>query len=294
MKKSFVLFAFITTCLFSFGQTTMFWNNYANYNSAMSGFEHQYHGAISAREESEWNKGIEGLNSNYNQRIAHKHGVGISYSGFYFNDFLQNNVIKLNYNYQFDLKKSGKISTGIGVGYEHVLFDEGFFSSYNPPPTLPRKVEFAMVNIGAAYSWKKLIVGASTKDYVFLLTNNDSISFGNKVGVNVHASYDFQLSRKFQLTPRALYMAQNGFRTIAFDLTTTYLKKFSLGVMTTGRDNFGIHAGWDIRQKFRVSYLISQSFSPLTQSVPVHEFTLGFFLKEKKPKVTPFIGTPSF
>ncbi len=292
--KHLIALAFITTCLFSFGQTNMFWNNYANFNPAMSGFEHEYHGAITAREDWKWNNGIEGLTANYNQRIAGNHGVGIAYSGIYYQNFFQNNVIKLNYNYQFDLKKAGKIATGIGVGYEHVLFDESFLSSFNPPPSFSRTVNFALVNIGVAYSWKKLNAGVSTTDYSFLLSNNDSISQSNKIGINLHASYDFQLSRKFQLTPRALFTAQNGFRDIAFDLTTTYLKKFSLGVMTTGRDNFGIHAGWDIREKFRVSYLISRVQSALTSSGPNHEFTLGFFLKEKAPIRTPFIGTPSF
>ena len=286
--KHFITLAFVTTSLLSFGQTNMFWNNYSTFNPAMSGFEHQYHSALTASDLMHWNNGMEGLNANYNQRIAHNHGVGVSYSGNYFKDFYRTNDVQLNYNYQFDLKKAGKIAPGIGFGYRNLFFDEAYYSSYFPTASSPQSINFGFVNFGVAYSWKNLVAGVSTTELTYLLSGNDFLGMNVGIGVNLHASYDFRLGRNFQLKPRALYTVHNGYQNLTMDLTATYLNKFSFGVFSSGRNNIGVHTGWDIREKFRVSYGISKSYSALTgisgPGALTHQLTLGFFLKEAKPK----------
>lgn len=289
--KHFITIAIITTSLFSFGQTNMFWNNYSTINPAMSGLQYQYHGAITASDNWAWNKGIEGLNANYNQRISGQHGVGINFSGNYY--FFMGNAVTLNYNYQFDLKKAGKLSAGIGAGGSNMQLRKRYYDLLDSGQVFTPQNRF-LLNLGVAYSWKNLCVGVSASD---LTAKKSNPSNQLPIRWSTHVSYDFAIGEKFQLTPRALYTYQNGFQNLSLDLTTTFMNKYSLGIVMNGRDNFGVHAGWDVREKFRVSYLVSKQYSKLmgfTNSSNIsHEITLGFYLKEKAPTKTISVN-PSF
>ena len=285
--KHFITLALIATSFSSFGQTRMFWNNYSAVNPAMSGFEHQYHGTIATTEVLKYGLDLYNINANYNQRLFGKHGVGITYAGDYHWP-TKITDIKLNYNFQFDLEKAGKIATGIGIGYRNASCDGD-----SPPETLAlpffqRSYSYGLMNFGVVYSWKNLVVGVSTTDNVYLISDREVMGLSKKLGYNLHASYDFQLGRNFQLTPRLFFTAHESGKHLTMDLTTTFMKRYSLGVMANAENSFGIHAGWDVREKFRISYAVTktryqypgyQDYTLLSQ-----ELTLGFFLKEKKPR----------
>ncbi len=255
----------------------MFWNNYSNFNPAMSGFQYEKHAAISAQEYWKFNKGLETINANYNQRIFGQHGVGINYSGDLTS--LINNVLTLNYNYQFNFEKAGKLSTGIGIGAGRKQYKKNIYGSQFPIVIYPQN--YFNLTLGVAYSWKSLIVGISTTNLVPPINSSLSSPFTDRVGINIHAGYAVQLGENYQLTPRLFFASQNGYQLMRFNLTTTFKNKYSLGLSARSNNNFGINIGWNIKEKFRVAYMINTTFSKLNNGAgnAGHEFSIGYFIK---------------
>lgn len=275
--KHLVAFAFVATYFLSFGQTDMFWNNYSNFNPAMSGFQYKQHAAIGAEEYWKSNKGVETINANFNQRIFGQHGVGINYTGNLTS--LMNNILTLNYNYQFSFEKAGKLSTGIGIGAGRKQFKKNIFGSQFPTIIYPQN--YFNLTLGAAYSWQNLIVGISTTNLVPPTNSSLGSPFTDRVGINIHSGYAFQLGENYQLTPRIFFASQNGYQLMRFNLTTTFKNKYSLGLSARSNDNFGVNIGWDIKDKFRVAYMINQTFSKLSNGSGYlgHEFSIGYIIK---------------
>lgn len=254
----------------------MFWNNYANFNPAMSGFEDQQHAAATYIDYYPGLAGtFNGLYANGNVRLAEKHGVGITYSGNYFP--LMTNAASVNYNYQFDLKKAGKLSAGMSAGagrtqVKKEYLDDYIFANSEPQNTF-------LLTIGAAYKWKNVLIGVSSTN----LTSPSSppSGFGSQIGLNAHTSYEVKIGEKFQLIPQALFTSLDGFQNLKFNTTAVYSERFSVGVSIQNRDNFGFNLGWDILRKFRVAYGFNQTFSKLSNGVSggIHEFSIGYLLK---------------
>ncbi len=267
--------------LFSFGQSGMFWNNYSNFNPAMSGFQYSQHASAT------YTNYYPALSGNYSSVYADygmsisNHGVGINYTGGFYS--ATSNKLVLNYNYQFYFKKAGKLSlgTGIGVGRYQIKSSNTIF----PQPTGPTEpIHSFELNTGIAYNWKNLLVGFSASG----LTPPEQSMISTfyyvpRPSFNFHAQYAFQIAEKFQLTPRVLYAYQDGFQRLQPNLTLTYNNMFSLGVSSEFRDNLGVNIGWDIKNKFRVAYMYSATISKLNNGVSggVHEFSLSYILKKK-------------
>lgn len=288
--KQLIVFAFISTCLFSFGQTNMFWNNYSNFNPAMSGFEYQQHGALTSIESWKSNKGIESLHANYNQRIFGQHGVGINYSG-YFNIFA-GHFLTANYNYQFDLKKAGKLSAGVAIGGSNIRLREEYLDILDSGQVFNPRNNF-LLNLGVAYKWKNLLVGVATSDLTVANTEYVNPPEFRLVYWNAFASYDFKIRRNFELTPRINFRTQPGNpRPATYNLTATFHEKYAVGISFYPNQQWGINLGWDISNRFRVAYMVSQriylnSAEPLSNNYRSHEFSIGYLIK--KPKS--FCGT---
>lgn len=292
--KQFVTIAFISSCLFSFGQTNMFWNNYSNFNPAMSGFEYQQHGALTIRESSKWNKGIESLQGNYNQRIFDQHGIGINYSG-YFNIF-GGHFITANYNYQFDLKKAGKLSAGVGVGMSHIWLRERYSDFLDSGQVFNPRNNF-LLNLGVAYKWKNLLVGVATSDLTVANTQIVDPPLYRLVYWNAFVSYNFQITPNFELTPRINFRTLQGNQNpITSNLTATFHEKYAVGISFYPNQQWGLNLGWDISNKFRVAYMISQNINPnvaqpFSNNYRSHEFSIGYILKTPK-RVCEIEGRP--
>lgn len=271
-----ITFTFILTFVLSstFAQQDMFWNNYSNFNPAMSGFQYQQHGALSYTDYF-LNNRSKALSVNYNMRLAEKHGVGLNFSGFNSNK----NALTLtgNYNYQFNLKNAGKLSAGLGAGLSRFRDNPGY---QNPNNTAsPEARNFIQLNLGVAHKWKGLTTGMSLLNRISTETETNPLRLA---GFNAHAEYNFTVGELFQLTPRVIYSSTSGRSRINTDLTVTYKKQFSLGVMYDLRGDLGFHAGWDINQKFRLAYLYNSGFSnqhPTYFQNGRHQFTLGFQLR---------------
>jgi len=287
--KYITTLAFISVCIFSYAQSNMFWNNYSNFNPAMSGFQYEQHAALTYTNNYPSLAGnYSDINGNVNSRIANHHGVGINYTG-HFSPTLSSNKVLANYNYQIDLDKAGKLAIGTGVGYGH--YD--VTAPYLPTPTSQEKSSSFELNLGAAYNWKNIIIGFSGTNLT--PPKGPIVSFAvPRSKLNLHAQYNARIAEKFQLTPRVLYTYQDGFHEIQPNLTLTYLDKFSIGVSSQLRDNFGVNVGWDILNKFRVAYNYSQTISKLNNAVSggIHEFAIGYILKSTKS--VKLSGTPNF
>lgn len=283
MKQLFVL-VIISLSLHSFGQTNMFWNNYSNSNPAMSGFEYTQHSSLTARESANWNKGIDIFQANYNQRISGKHGVGITLNGFY--HYFSSHSALVNYNYQFDLKKAGKLSAGAGIGAGHTRLRDKYSYILEPGQEFAPQNNF-ILTLGVAYSWKKLLLGVNTSDLT--VANLDYIDPPEyrAIAWNSYASYDFQISNNFQLSPRLNFRIPNsGKGQITSNLTVTFRDKFAAGISYFPNAQWGLNLGWDISNKFRVAYMISQRFNLHPSIDPsqyrTHEFSIGYILKNKR------------
>lgn len=267
-----IAFTFIFTL--SFAQQDMFWNDYSNFNPAMSGFQYQQHGAISYSDflRSDWS-GKE-LSANYNMRLAQKHGIGVNFSGYSHTSFYNSSNVVANYNYQFDLNEAGKLSTGIGAGVNVLNIN-----SHN----IPEPLTHLQLNIGVGYKWKGLTAGISIQNIAQRRAQLIPGFFSKTKPVYaIHASYDFNLGKRFQLTPRAIFEHNYGYTELNGALSLTFDKKFSIGALYAFHNEIGFHAGWNIKEKFRVAYSVKSSFSSFTQSFLSYtrqELTLGFQLR---------------
>ena len=287
--KYIATIAFISTYLFSFGQgqSGMFWNTYTNFNPAMSGFQYTQQAGVSY---TEYYPNLAAtyvdLRANYDMNIAEHHGVGINYTGEF--TAVQSNQVFLNYNYQFLFEKAGKLSVGTGLGIrrlsmtpDHFLYANSIAQSYNPEHSFE-------LNMGVAYNKGNLHAGASIERAHDLIVRKKYIEsypydYAAGGGFNIHAQYAFTFAKKFQLTPRLLYSNHSGFQQLRSNLTFTYNGRYSLGVSNESRDRFGVNVGWDIKNKFRVAYMFSQTISKLNNNVSggTHELTLAYIIKRQ-------------
>lgn len=290
--RYFTTLAFISASLFSFAQSNMFWNNYSNFNPAMTGFNYQQHGSITY---TDFYPALSGnysdIHANYNYRLK-KHGFGVNYTGKFAPIVLSNKGI-LNYSYQQALTRKSQISGGIGIGVGNERLRHDDF--YTIDTTLyADPVTSFQLNVGVAYRWKLLTIGFAATN---LLPPAPSTGYGyffeTVPTYRAHAKYDFKFSDKFMLTPQILFSSYDGFRRVQTNLTMMYKQQFAVGILADFRDNYGINLGWDIKEKFRVAYSYSQTFSKLNNASNggIHEISLGYFMNQKTPKIS---GTPNF
>lgn len=257
----------------SFAQQDMFWNDYANFNPAMSGFQYQQHGAVSYSDYIKRDWSSKELSANYNMRFSQKHGVGINFSGYNYSTIFNSSNVVANYNYQFDLKEAGRLSAGIGAGVNVLNL------SSNNIPT-PRT--HLQLNLGVAYKWKGLTTGFSIQNIAQPRAELTPGFFSaTKPVYAIHAGYEFNLGERFQLTPRAMFEHNYGYTELNGGLTLTFDKRFLIGALYAFHNEIGFHAGWKIKEKIEVAYSVKSSFSSYTQnffSSTRQEFTLGFQL----------------
>ncbi|MDG1332079.1 MAG: PorP/SprF family type IX secretion system membrane protein [Crocinitomicaceae bacterium] len=282
--KHLVTFAFLMASLFSFGQSNLYWNNYSNFNPAMSGFQYNQHASATYNNSyPSLSGGYAGLLTDVGVNIANHHGVGIAYTGDYTKGVNSHKAV-LNYNYQFYFKKAGKLAFGAGAGVGHTAYDYNKLT-FGDFTVLPEPKTNLELNAGVAYNWRNLYVGFSATNLTPSAFDPINAYYYSppRTQYHVQAQYAFQIAKKFQLTPRVLYTYHNGFQRLQPNLTLTYNQKFSLGVSSRSRDGLGVNVGWDIANKFRVAYMFSATVSKLSNGVNggVHDFTFSYLLKNK-------------
>lgn len=286
MKSIFILtFAFLFTS-YANSQSEAYWNNYANFNPAMSGFQHKQHATATYYNYFPSLSGnYTGLFADAGIRLAKQHGVGLVYTGD-FNEPSESHQALANYNYQFRFDKAGKLSVGAGLGYGIYTYHNAWSSIH----TTGEKRGSFILNLGASYKWKNLLVGFSatnliqdgSPEYPFI-----SYSYPPRA-YNLHAEHTADLGRRFDLITRVLYSYQDGFQRLQPNLTLVFLEKVSLGASYEFRNSFGVNVGYDILNQFRLAYNYSSSVSMLGNGVSggKHEITIGYVFKNKIATIT--------
>ena len=277
--KHIVTIAFISTCIFTFGQSDSYWNNYANFNPATSGFQYKQHAAATYFDYfPRLSVNYNGIYADAGINIKKHHGIGVAYTGDFNSSFGSHKAV-VNYNYQFALPKAGKLSVGTGLGIGRYAVVDLLSPVFEPIDHL----NSFELNLGASYNFKNLTLGLSATN-LLPLEDSDDPSFRISAptrGYYIHAQYAAQLTPKFQLISRVLYSYSDGFQRLQPNLTVSYLDKFYLGATYEFRNSFGVNTGWDILNKFRVAYNYSITISNLNNTINggKHEVSIGYVIK---------------
>jgi len=267
----------ITLVLFSFSAAaiaqqepliSMFWNNYAYFNPAMSGLEYRHQASVNYR--NQWN-GVNGAPNSilggYNAKIDRIHG-GAGIYGMY-ETIGYNRVSKglLNYSFQFKTGEEAVFSAGLGAGFRH-LADNGSHFSQQSASYIPDQTSLN-VNAGVAFHWRNLNAGVSITDFT---------SIYNQFWI--FADYLFDLSPNFGLRPAVLVRADGAGGFSEFTLRGIVKQHYWIGVNFNPDRHIGGMIGWDIKGKFRVGYTYEHTLGYLsTTSKGTHEAVLGILLK---------------
>lgn len=283
-----LLFIFCLISTFGIAQqeplTSQFWNQYAYYNPAMTGIEYKHQAAINYRYLIDDLTGpAELIYANYNVKLNAKHALGVNFNtAQYIANSNYSGAINYSYRLLFNEEKAHFLSFGIGlgVGRQNYDYDKFIFPTTSVDPFfLPKRTTYPRLNLGVAYHWKKLFLGAGATQ----ITGDLSLKSGYKPVPHYFAmaSYQFIVSSKFDLLPRVMYRTDAIVQSADLNLMGTFNKKYSLGIGTRNFDVLILLAQYDIFEKFRIGYSFDYSRSNLNNgsSIIWHEIVLGFQLK---------------
>lgn len=276
--------------LMSFAQqdalSTLFWQNLAHFNPAISGLEHSHFASLSYR--NQWDK-VNGapvsVFANYGTRLWKNHGIGAVYSYDQLGFSKSNNAL-INYNYQLRLKEGHTLSMGVAGGIMNLQMTPFWIPpSQNPDNTLPANfsaTEFD-ANAGVAYSNKNLLVGFGVAhiNAPILRPNNSGLIINYNVARHAYlnSAYKIQIGEKVMLKPQLLI--RTDFVAISSDinLLATLKNKYWLGVSYRSSDAIAGMIGWDIKERYRIGYAYDFTINKLSNiSQGSHEATLAFLL----------------
>jgi type IX secretion system PorP/SprF family membrane protein len=265
---------------------TQFWNAKNYFNPATVGLKFKHEAAFITR--NQWVK----LNNNplsqlasYGVRLKKIHGgIGVNYlhetSGF-----SKTNKLKFNYAYHLKLKNEGIISFGLSAGVK--IF------TYKPEwvlPVLPFDPAVAVAftdskftsDLGLAYSKKRTTLGISvTQLNTPKFSGNSSMTFQDVRHYYAFANHTFGKEDKLQFTPQILYLTDLNFQSLDVNLLISYKSSYYIGLTYRNRDAIAGIIGYDIQQKYRISFSYDFTQSALNNGVSggSYEFVLAFRLR---------------
>jgi len=260
----------------SYTDLTQFWNMYALLNPATTGLEYDLDAGIAARP----SVSDLYLNVQSNILLARHHGLGVNYSMIASFPDDRTQQAHLNYNYQFLLKDTRRISIGAALGFQSNAGNSG--TSYYSEPY---SVAAPDLNLGLAYRGKALIAGAGVAHVVPFFNSYYGPQF------NVHASYLFRLGKQknFSLRPQVLVCNRDEYFVGNFNLTAAWKEQWWLGASLRyefygNAQYWSLMTGWDIKRRFRVGYSVDVSghqtkFGPFISIY--HEIVFAFFMNRK-------------
>ncbi|NRA11214.1 MAG: type IX secretion system membrane protein PorP/SprF [Crocinitomicaceae bacterium] len=252
--------------------SSMYWNNYSEFNPATSGLVNKHQAMVSYRNQS---PSISGnprtFFANYNAKVGRHHGVGgnITSGKFGYGTFQE---IQANYNYQLVLGNSRRISFGAGPSlYRHTF-------SF-PGTSIESRSNTLNFNTGIAYQGKSILAGVgATQLFAIELSNDPATSLIPHY--YAHFRKIFELTWNLDLYLEGLYQTSDSFHVLEFNARVVYYNKFMLGVGYRSKDTYIAHIGWDINDQFRIAYAYDRTVNKLSSSFSTsHEFTLGYVMK---------------
>jgi type IX secretion system PorP/SprF family membrane protein len=277
----------LTICLLltatsAFGQQeplfTQFWNSLTYFNPATGAQQNKMEAYALGR--TQWTN-INGhpstlLGTFMTQVKSSRHSIG----GSFMHDnigYMRSEILKASYAYHLKLGAHSTLSFGASAGVKYLKVSDKIIFLYPPSPSFYLGSYRFVADFGVAFHRKKLDAGLS-------LTQLPRSSYANGFSDQTHlfafAGYTFQLTRNFSIRPQAFYRSDFNFNSLDLGALFRY-KDWYVGATYRSRDALGIIAGWDIKNRFRVTYSYDMWFSKLNNGVlgSTHEIGLGFLLK---------------
>lgn len=266
-------------------QFTQFWNTKNYFNPATVGLNYKHQATLLARNQwINYSGNPETQLASYSMKMDKLHGgIGVNYLHDKIG-FSEINKVKLNYSYQFVCKNEGVLSFGLAVGMQHFKLTPTWITpTTNPDQNLPGAISDAQFtsDFGIAYSNERLNVGLSVTQLNEARYTGNNSTFQDTRHYFFFADYAFGNSEKFQIVPQFFYRTDASFQTLEINTLLKYKSTYFIGATYRSRDAFALMAGWDIKQKFRISYSYDITVSKLNNSNTggSHEFVLGLLLK---------------
>lgn len=278
--KLFLASIFLLCSAVTFAQQdplfTMFWNNYALVNPAVSGLYYKHQASAAYR--NQW-VGVNGapnsVNAGYNMKLDALHGgLGVTYL-YDELGFTNQHRANLNYSYHFKIGENGILAAGISAGIASMKMDDNWIPSTTPSG----KNTAFLLNAGVVYKARAFSVGlSSTNVNEPVVRNPYHYTFARHYVL--FADYTFNIGNDFELKPQAIVRTDAVKISADFNVLATYRKQYWLGFTYRTSDALCFMAGWDILQKFRVGYSYDLTINQLSGvSRGSHEVVLGFMLK---------------
>lgn len=270
---------------------SMFWNNYSQFNPAVSGLEYQQKGILTYR--NQWpslTAATQTLFANYEARIGRRHGIGlnlISEQGLIGN---QSQKVQANYSYHFVMKNSRRISIGISPSFDRSVSVEYW-------PTLVSKKSSLNFNTGIGYQGETILAGIGVTRLLDITSIDGFIGTNLTPGLYAHIRKIFAINRSLDIYLEGVYQSQDGFRSFNLNTRIVLYNKFMFGGGIGLRDNFMVQLGWDINDRFRVAYAYDTAVSKLNNAISggSHELTLGYVVKYRSQRLSfTNISMPNF
>lgn len=256
----------------------MYWNNYSYFNPAMSGVKYKHEANVSYR--SQFNNEFSNYSAwfaNYGTNIKEKHGFGLNYV----NETIwisRVDRVKLNYNYQFELKEGRKLAVGTAVSFRSMSLSPNWFEECpmcDPHYSFPKKV--FQLDLGAAYYGKNITAGLGLTQ-IQIYKNSE---YDDHIP---HLTGNFRYEELLSFPRGSLFLEtkiQTDFVRYRQDFNIGYtIKEFlevGLGYRTS--DAVSINVTGVVKKRYRIGYSYAMTINALSSySTGTHEFTLGLRL----------------
>lgn len=286
----FIFLLFILNC---FSQQTpsysLFWNGYSIRNPAATGLFYKHNFAATGR--LQW-VGLSGaprtVNCLYDLRWEKIHGgIGINCETNQIG-FNHNNRFNINYSYHISLSETNKLSIGTSLSFIQFAMKPKWIA----PQTLLDnslpvgfKINSMDLNLGIMYKADKFSIGFSANQVLrprIKVANSDGTYsyFQYARHYYLHSSYNFHISKNFELIPSILIITDLIKLSTNVNLRAIYKKQFWIGASYRTSDAVSCMAGVDWKQKYRVCYAYDFTIGKLASiSKGSHEIGIALMLK---------------
>lgn len=269
--------------LFAFGAfaqnepiSDMYWNNYSFSNPAMSGVKYKHEANVSFRNQFNSNSFHGSPKTwfvNYGTSIKNKHGLGLNYVNESIG-FSEANRIKLNYNYQFQLKEDRKLVIGAAAGFYRIGLAAEWKCLGCKPVFLPQNA--IQLDLGAAYFGKNITAGVAVAQLP-IYKNHES--FENRVHLTGNIRYKGRLfSLSSFIIETRLHSDFNRYHQ-DFNLGLGIQEFLEVGIGYRTGDLVLMNVTGIIAKKYRIGYSYAHTLNGLNSfSNGIHEMTVGLRL----------------
>jgi type IX secretion system PorP/SprF family membrane protein len=273
--------------------STMFWNNLPLVNPATSGMEnlHDFRSSFILPPRLSDPRNRTSL-TNFNTLLNRHHGVGVNYENtrYFTNSY---HKVQLNYNYQFFLSPTKKISIGISPGLRLSKSDIVWIPPTSvPDPSIPdNSMQNLNLNAGIAYLGNKIYAGIGmTGLYQPRLDPGVAFEADHRSMYFAHFRYRWAISHRFKLFFETYGKTDLNQSTAEVNIKARYDGHYWLGVTYRSTNTAAMNMGWDFKRRsgrnhYRIAYSIdfNRTIGIDGRSYSPQEFSLGFIIPHKVP-----------